>query len=153
MINQPFRAQTVWFLFISAYDYSKDSAEGWEYFDREVVFNGNPVGLFTSEKEIFENLDSELEELKKKLKKDIQSDPIRNANPEYQKIINSKNNWRRVLDYDDQPPIQFAEVDYNGRIIEKGPIGDPPNWLKSKRVVMEIWEAGGDVYCFMEVIF
>lgn len=160
MINQPFAGQTVWFLFISVGNYSNTD---WENYDSAVFFNQTPIGMFSSEKEILRTVESESDKLKKRIEERIkkllmegEQIPI-----EYTKIADSHKIWRRVLDFGNQPQIQFWGVDENGTRYEDHPIGEPPSWMKSKRVTMEIWEYQNyyknlydesDVFCFVEVV-
>lgn len=162
MINQPFAGQTVWFVFISVFNYSNTD---WENYDGELVFNQTPVGVFSSEKDIFKTMDLESKERKEKDKKRLQEMKGKPGNEKsqeiYQKIVDTEHIWRRVLDFGNQPQIQFWGVDENGNRYESYPIGEPPPWIKSKRVTMEIWEDqhyynkiydANDVYCFVEVV-
>lgn len=164
MINQPFAGQTVWFVFIAAYNYSDIR---WENYKREIIFNESPIYLLSSEKEILETFELEGKEFKENLKKNIKNARVKSGDQkEYinrlQRIVESKHIWRRVLDFANQPPIQFAGVDDNGNTFDKQKIGELPKWLKySKKVTMEIWEdqtyfnkiyEHSDVYCFMEVV-
>lgn len=164
MINQPFAGQAVWFVFITPYNYSNID---WENFEREIVFNESPIYLLSSEKEIFETMDLESKEFREKTKNNIKNfQKAKGDNSTsismLQKIIDTKHIWRRVLDFANQPPIQFAGIDDNGNTFDKQKIGELPKWLKySKKVTMEIWEDqyyynkiydGNDIYCFMEVV-
>jgi len=156
MINQPFAGQTVWFLFISVFNYDKTD---WENYGREVIFNQTPLGMFSSKKEMLKSIDLDHQHpwLPDRIKKDIANG--KQISPRWQKILDTKYVLKRV-GFGNQPQIQFWGVDENGNRYEDYPKGEPPSWIKSKRVTMEIWEDeyhynntydGGDVYCFMEV--
>ena len=163
MINQPFAGQTVWFVFIAAYNYNNID---WENYEREIIFNSNPMYLLSSQKEIFETFELEgkefKENIKERLKKLSPSDENKKSRDIYQKLVGSEWYWRRVLDFANQPLIQFAGVDDNGNTFDEQKIGELPKWLKySKKVTMEIWDhqsyhnkiyEESDVYCFMEVV-
>ena len=153
MINQPFAGQTVWFLFIAVFNYDKTD---WENYGRPVIFNQTPLGMFSSKKEILKSIDLDHQETKKEIANIKQGI----TPPWQQKILDTKYVLKRV-GFGNQPQIQFWGVDENGNKYEDYPIGEPPSWIKSKRVTMEIWEQeyhynntydGGDVYCFMEVV-
>jgi len=156
MINQPFAGQTVWFLFISVFNYAKTD---WENYGREVIFNQTPVRMFSSQKEILKFIDLRHQETADRIKKDI-ANMKQGIPPTWQKILDTKYVLKRV-GFGNQPQIQFWGVDENGNKYEDYPIGEPPSWIKSKRVTMEIWEdeyhynntqEENDVYCFMEVV-
>jgi hypothetical protein len=164
MINQPFAGQAVWFVFIAAYNYNDID---WENFEKQIVFNESPIYLLSSEKEIFETMDLESKEFREKTKNNIKNfQKAKGDNSTsismLQKIIDTEHIWRRVLDFANQPLIQFTGVDDNGNTFDKQKIGELPKWLKySKKVTMEIWEEqyyhnkiydASDVYCFMEVV-
>lgn len=158
MINQPFAGQTVWFVFISVFDYSKTD---WEKYGREVIFNQTPVGMFSSQKEILKFIDSESQRVTDRIKKDIANRDASEIPHQWKRVLDSKHSWKRVLDFGNQPQIQFWGVDENKNKYEAYPIGEPPSWIKSKRVAMEIWEDqiyrnkiydASDVYCFVEVV-